>query len=651
MFAKLAFRNVKRQVKNYLLYFVTVSLTIALMFSICCMTYCDEVQRISDESDNFAAGLIFACVFVAIATAFVLRYATSFMLRLRRKEFGMYLTLGMTRKNILSIFSSETCILYTAALGTGLLAGVFLYQGLMALLASLLEIELTVSAYPMEGLILTVILAAGMFLISTFTSVRYLKKVHIAELLQTEVQEKGEEHPLRWAIISLFALAGIVWTSIQEFDAIRDMFSDPMGANGANMVFLLPVLGFFIFLFHMSCARSLMGVLLRRKKLCANGTNTFIFRQLSGKMRVNSVMVGVLSVLFLFSFLLANLSFSIKASNIKFLDRETPFDVLARFEMSEEHPISIEEGTKIISKYNEITNMQHYGTWTNGEGTLRERVPMCANDTWTDTYIPLSEFNGLLTLLGMETLPDDGGYYIMSRFTGVTDEFFKDFPLTLNHNTYSFRSVENKYPFFTYQYFYVVVPDAAIAGMEQVDDHMAYCLAKPKGYDVQAMHKELSYLRTYDYGESSVCDFELRELHREWYYSQSGIIIIALLFISTVFVCMALAILSLKTLSNLQEDKQRYLALHRLGANNTLQRKTLFCQTFGFFSLPYLVPLLMSIPFAAFCCILYRQQGFPEMTSSAMISAVVIALSISVIYGLYFMITYRIAKNNVLNRQ
>ena len=88
MFAKLAIRNVRRQIGNYLIYFITVSLTVALMFAVNNALFNQQVLAIANAMREFQAGLIAITVLVSLIVAFVLGYATSFMLKLRKREFG-----------------------------------------------------------------------------------------------------------------------------------------------------------------------------------------------------------------------------------------------------------------------------------------------------------------------------------------------------------------------------------------------------------------------------------------------------------------------------------------------------------------------------------------------------------------------------------
>ena len=111
MLFKLAVRNVRRQIGNYLIYFITVSMTVSLLFAVNNIIFSRELSAFSENMELMSEGLTAVTIFISLIVAFVLSYATSFMLRLRKREFGTYLTLGITRRNIVSIFVVETMII------------------------------------------------------------------------------------------------------------------------------------------------------------------------------------------------------------------------------------------------------------------------------------------------------------------------------------------------------------------------------------------------------------------------------------------------------------------------------------------------------------------------------------------------------------
>jgi len=90
LFIKLALRNVKRQMSNYMIYFITVSLTVALMFAIDNVIFCRELQEYAAQMETLGIGLIGITIFISLIVSFVLGYGTSFILKLRKREFGTY---------------------------------------------------------------------------------------------------------------------------------------------------------------------------------------------------------------------------------------------------------------------------------------------------------------------------------------------------------------------------------------------------------------------------------------------------------------------------------------------------------------------------------------------------------------------------------
>ena len=207
MFAKLAGRNVRRQLGNYLIYFITVSLTVALMFAMNNVTYSDQLADKAETMGNVSQGILGVTIAGAVITAFVLGYATSFMLKLRKREFGTYLTLGMTRRNLLSIFLTETMIMCLIALGTGIALGMFIYQGMMFLIMRLMEVEIEMADYSPEGLLLTVVLVCAMFILASAASALYLKRVKIYDLIHGDrVVDKQVKHPAAWLAAGIVSL-------------------------------------------------------------------------------------------------------------------------------------------------------------------------------------------------------------------------------------------------------------------------------------------------------------------------------------------------------------------------------------------------------------------------------------------------------------
>ena len=103
MYAKLAFRNIRRSLRDYIIYFVTLTLTAALMYSFLALGFSPDILAMTENMSMLTTGILMLSVLVALLSSFVVGYAIRFMLGQRKKEFAAYELMGMEVK------ASETC--------------------------------------------------------------------------------------------------------------------------------------------------------------------------------------------------------------------------------------------------------------------------------------------------------------------------------------------------------------------------------------------------------------------------------------------------------------------------------------------------------------------------------------------------------------
>lgn len=649
MFAKLALRNVKRQISSYLIYFVTVALSVALLFAVNNLSYSQHIRSLSEVSTDISSMFTMVTVLACLVTALVLSYATGFMLKLRRREFGMYLTLGMTRRNIQTLFACETGLLSLLALVAGMGLGLVIFQLLAALFASILEMNFAVSAYSAKGTLLTLVVSAGLFLLATLASLRYLKKVTISELLKEAAVESDEKRPLLWGILSVLALAGLIACLVITYQRLMAAFRDQ---DGVELLLWLAIDLAMVFLAHFVLSKTLTGVLLRSKRLKNRGTNAVVLRGLSGKMTVNSLLIGALATLLVFAVAMSNVAFSEKVYTDLSIEKDCPYDVMARFDVSQEPVISMEEGRKIIEKYSPIIQEQEFLLYSADETTLCSSILDYDEMGLRDIYMPLSRFNVLLTGCGYQPIALDKSYLLVTVVQGIGDVDLSDKPVTLNGEVYTWAGSSTAYPDFVRGLFmYFVVPDEAVETMPAAYIGEAYTLENHRP-DAESLVNELTWTEEGDYGTEEYCSYAVQEYIRLYSKANAGTLIISALYISAVFVCMALAILSVKTLSTLEEERKRFAILYRLGADEKMQKSALFRQTAAFFLMPFVFPFLMTIPIGVIFGKVYEIWDLNGLSSQqAMETALLISLLVAGIYALYFVLTYRIAWRYVDSEQ
>ncbi len=663
MFTKLALRNVRRQVGNYLIYFITITFTVALMFAIHNVIYSEELSAFSQGFKDMSRGLTALSVLVSLVVAFVLGYATSFLLRLRKREFGTYLTLGMTRRNIRTLFILEMLLLGAAALVLGMVLGLFLYQGLMMLMMNLMEMELDIAGYSVKALVLTVVLVAVVFLLASLAAGRYLKRATIQELIHGDRKvTRSARHPVLWLAISAASLAGVV-ASFLIFDRQMTLIATE-NANSMGWLYCLIFFAACLFLFHAGLCRSVVWLLMHSRKFCARGGNTFVLRQLSGQLGANAVIAGILSVLIAFSVIGADAALAYKSTLDSSLDRSMPFDVMVTFapdergtafsgpEAEREFEGSTRKMNNIIGSYCAVTGEYPYRIYTDGSQDIT-KYTWWAYAGVADFYIPLSSYNELLANAGLKPLQlGQNQYFIVQNLTFDTD-VYADIVLQKNGATAVYGGTSRELPTFIDEYAVTVVPDSMVLDMPVASYHVGYDL-KESGVDASELQQGILDAKKYqDINDQigvqgSGMQWGIKELSRQYQNGTVAVLITGALYVSVTFVLLAIAVLALKVLAGLNDDRRRYAILFRIGCGRREQRRALFRQLAVFFFLPFIIPIASTVPIAAIIAKIMENFGYAALLSSAWLITAAVAALITIIYVLYFAATYLIARRNVL---
>ena len=120
MYVKLALRNAKRSARDYLIYFITIAMTMSLIFAYNLMLYSDEIRGLSSSMDSMTQIIGMVTMMVAFITGWLIHYTTRFILQRRSREFGTYLLLGMEKTTISRMFLIENLIIGLLALLCGM---------------------------------------------------------------------------------------------------------------------------------------------------------------------------------------------------------------------------------------------------------------------------------------------------------------------------------------------------------------------------------------------------------------------------------------------------------------------------------------------------------------------------------------------------
>lgn len=639
MLFKLALRNVRRQASSYLIYFITVTLTVAFLFALNNMVFGEVLRRLHPAYESIVRPLLVALSAVLGAViAFVLAYATAFLLRRRKKEFGLYLTMGMTRGNILALFAGETAATFLCSLAAGVLLGLGLYQLLLYAFMQFIDGTYQAGGYAAGGILWTVLLVALIFLLASAASLGYLRFAKISALLAGEKKgEKKVRFPWLWPLLAAASLAAGTFACVRFVGWIGSSdFADRVGEATAYIALLLAAL----LLFPASLCQSGAWLLQRRDCCAANGLGRVTLRHISARLGGSSLLIGLLSILLAISLIGPNVFLASRALEERQVQVDQAFDVVAVH--TEYTGVPYEEGVAVLEEYAAIEAQCYYTRYDCSEKTE-------SGYAWM-SYVRESDFRALCALLGY-ALPDLGGplrcedaYYVYG-IPAVGEFEYREGEGLSEGCVGTLVCPPNMISVGTYVESWVVVPDGQLQDYlsEWESVYTAACFAAQLGserYDALAAQDALNALT------DSLVSFRLREARRLEALVDFGLFFLAALFLFAVCLLLSAAMLALKSLTLVAEDKPRFRILWRLGAADAAMRCSLFVQLAVFFLAPLAVALLMNVPLLACFFALWQDLALFSFGQAVGTAAAVSAFLLAVL-ALYLAATCAVAWKDI----
>ena len=143
MLFKLSFKNMKKSIKDYSIYFLTLVLGVCIFYMFNSLDSQQAMLQVSKSQKEMIHLMIdmlgMISIFVAVVLGLLIVYANNFLVNRRKKEFGIYMTLGMGRRQISKIILIETIFIGIISLAIGLVAGIFASQFMSILVAKMFE--------------------------------------------------------------------------------------------------------------------------------------------------------------------------------------------------------------------------------------------------------------------------------------------------------------------------------------------------------------------------------------------------------------------------------------------------------------------------------------------------------------------------------
>lgn len=322
MLAKLALRNVRRSAKDYLVYFFTMTVVVALMFAFNSLIFSSDVNDMFQEVEVMGVMLGLATFFIVLIIAWLINYMIRFILEKRSREFGIYLLLGMEKKQIARLYMRESVLLGAGAFLAGLVFGVLVQQMLMSVLYSMVLSEYRMNIRFDRGcLVMTASCYAGCYLLALLRCRHRLKKMNIYSLMNAERQneeiKESHEGLKQWLFpisVIFLALFGVWLFCGKEW-------------GSHTIVLFLTGLVLVIYLFYMGLSACIIRYVRRGGNAIYAGQNLFLLRQFASKIRTMRFTMGTLTALFALAFLGCSVAMMFNFYENQMLADKMPFDI------------------------------------------------------------------------------------------------------------------------------------------------------------------------------------------------------------------------------------------------------------------------------------------------------------------------------------
>lgn len=208
LYPKLAAENIRKNSKTYIPYIITCILTIAMFYIICSLANNEGLYHLKRGSSLMPEILRLGTITVGIFAAIFLFYTNSFLMKKRKKEFGLYNILGMEKRHIAKVVAFETLYVSVVGIILGFAVGIALDKAMYLLIAKLMEYEVPLGFYiSLQSVIATLILFGAIFILILLNS---LRQIHISKPIELlKGGNVGEKEPKTKWIMTLLGVISL----------------------------------------------------------------------------------------------------------------------------------------------------------------------------------------------------------------------------------------------------------------------------------------------------------------------------------------------------------------------------------------------------------------------------------------------------------
>lgn len=669
MIAKLSFKNIKKSFKDYAIYFFTLVLGVSIFYifnSIDSQVVMLKISSRTEEIIGLLESVLSATsVFVSFILGALIIYASRFLIKRRNKEFGIYLTLGMSKRKISLVLFLETLMIGIISLATGLFLGVILSQGMSVVIASLFDADMEKYhfVFSTSAMLKTFVYFGIMYLIVMIFNTLVVTKCKLIDLLYSN--KKNEKVKIKNPMICFVVFILSCCLLGYAYYMVTDGLSNLKDFKDIIRPIIYGIISTFLIMWSLSGL--VLKIISKIKGIYYKGLNSFMLRQLSSKINTTVISMSMICLMLFITICALSSSFSLRDSLTKNLAELTPADVQVltfysydktdfddesykNLTVQERYDKNKFEYADYLSDYTSVNmyNDENF-SFSNFAGDMYDYLvkKYGYNQDSLEIVMSLSDYNKIAKLYKRNELRlDEDEYIIVSNFEAMT--YIRNEVLEKDTGVKIFgHELKPKYKKCVDGFIEIsnnkvntgvfIVSDSVLKGIKPRYNYFTGIYKennRNKKYDVDnVFEKANSYIGNVGY--SFKTDLEDSSV------GLGAIVTFLGIYLGIIFLISSAAILALKNLSEASDNRNRYIVLRRIGADDKLIRKSLFREIFIFFMTPLLLAIIHSIFGMRFALKILEMFGNNGLLRSVIFTSVIIIF----IYGGYFLITYLCSKN------
>lgn len=599
MYAKLALRNIKRSARDYVIYFITIILTVMLMYSFLALGFSPDIASMSENMSMLTSGIVALSVLVALISSFIISYAVRFMLGQRKKEFATYELLGMDIGAIQKLFLIENSMIGLIAFVIGLILG----TGLSGLLAQVVkkifdtphsyQISFSVQAFALSLFFFALMYGVGMI-----RAVHIIRRKKIVELLYDSRKNETISKQKHSILQLIIVVCSVLFIAI-GMGLVRYGLTLQTNAAWGYLIGAVALLLTGVYEIYRNFPAILITFVKSRKNVKYSDCNLFYFGQIGHRIQSCGRMMAITAILLTVSLTTMFVGLVMGAGYKANMEAYYPYDAGVAIDA----PLTKDSFDELISLVDDRCSIQ-------------KEVVYYLYDTekYSIETLALTDYNALRSVLGLEKVELPDGEYLVHCDTWTYTEAIKTALKEKSQITLAGIPLENpagrifeeameQYQMAGTKGYVLVVPDQVVG---ELPANKIRLVMELENGGVPELRSEIrQYLNSEQWkpklqeGATLPDHVTMGVTVQSWGVDNSltGYTSISFcgLYLSVVFILLSCTILAFEQLSALDNSRRSYQIINKIGVSKKMQKKLIYRELSTFFFIPLILPVIVMI--------------------------------------------------------